>query len=438
MVYGNIIIILLIYTIEPYLWIKSMSVLPRRFENNRYYEVAGIGYYLITLMKQYATFSQVESIVINILTIVMSIYVLFITVYFFQERLYKKLLSIGVFCFLVTLTEVIVMTITVYFVKVPLREVMLFNGANTICTLIAKLMLFPLFHIFYFRDIRRMIDSVFKRREIVSVAIVSSLFIVPMTAIIRNSRISENDEVISIFAMAQILILVNSIYIIFVLARKDTKLNNAEKEIHQLKDIMEITTRLKQLEHDMNTHATIISNLVQSKCYDELEDYIENTFQDIEVARNVCTLSDHAVASVISNLIVKATERNIKFSRHIMLDNFFIPSKDVCGIVSNMVNNAIEATEGLIEEKRYVSLDIFPTEGGYNITCMNPYEKKADYFITTKQDKEKHGFGLGIIKSIAEKHGGVMQIVPNDINWFEITCFIPTPSLEQSAGGTLE
>lgn len=438
MVYVNTIVILIVYAIEPYLWIKSMSVLPRRFENGMYYILAGLGYYIFTVVKQFATFLEIEGSVINYISSGMTLYVLIITICLFEEEIYKKVLSLGVFCIIVTASEVSVMSAAIYVGGIPLGKIMLFNKVNVICTSIAKLMIIPLIRFIFLGHKKKLIDTIYDRREIITIAIASSLFVLPMASILRNSSLSRSREVIFLFGVTQILMVINSVYIIWVLRNKDSKLIKAKEEINELKSIMSLTTRLKQLEHDMNTHATIISNLVHNKCYKELGDYVDNTFQDIQAARNICTISDRAVASIINNLIEKASERSIQFSRHIMLDEFFIPSKDVCGIVSNMVNNAIEATENLVKEKRYISLDIFPSEGGYNITCMNPYEKKIEYFKTTKSNKDKHGFGLGIIKSIVEKNGGAMEIIPNDLNWFEITCFIPIPVIEEKEGRAIQ
>jgi sensor histidine kinase regulating citrate/malate metabolism len=250
--------------------------------------------------------------------------------------------------------------------------------------------------------------------------------------IVRHADLSYSTDLIVLILLAQVVLLLNVFYVISLIGKKDMELVEAEERINELNRIMELTTKLKQLEHDMNTHVAIIGNLVHNRCYTELENYINSIFKDIKIASSICTLPDHAISMMINDLIMKASQKKILFERHLMIEEFYIESKDVCGIISNMVNNAIEATEKLEQERRYISLDIYPAKDGYYITCMNPYDTPVEYFHTTKKKKEEHGLGLGIIKMLTEKNGGVMQIIPNDYNWFEITSFIPVPQTEKS------
>ena len=97
------------------------------------------------------------------------------------------------------------------------------------------------------------------------------------------------------------------------------------------------------------------------------------------------------------------------------LDKNNIEPLDLCIILSNALDNAIEANL-LIEEpeSRYIKLKVHGNETFSVISVSNPVKtapKKnaAGLFHTTKTtDAESHGFGLKSIESAAAKYRGEM------------------------------
>ena len=82
-----------------------------------------------------------------------------------------------------------------------------------------------------------------------------------------------------------------------------------------------------------------------------------------------------------------------------------IAETDICILLGNILDNAIEACEQL-SAKKTIELKIRCINGMLYIGCKNPTKQSDVSLITTKPDKSQHGFGTVTIKKIANKYGG--------------------------------
>ena len=85
-----------------------------------------------------------------------------------------------------------------------------------------------------------------------------------------------------------------------------------------------------------------------------------------------------------------------------------IQTSDLSSLISNLLNNAIEASR--LVEAPEITVRIFPAAGYLCFQVRNRADAQTlqnnPQLATTKQEPEMHGFGLNIIRSIAEKYDG--------------------------------
>ena len=99
------------------------------------------------------------------------------------------------------------------------------------------------------------------------------------------------------------------------------------------------------------------------------------------------------------NLAIKESE---------IFDKLNIEKVDLSGLLQNLLDNAIEECCRISEDfERKILWTMNTTEYGVKIrvenTCCNI--KNID-FITKKEDKNAHGWGVRIIKEVVQKAGG--------------------------------
>ena len=86
---------------------------------------------------------------------------------------------------------------------------------------------------------------------------------------------------------------------------------------------------------------------------------------------------------------------------------------DLCTILSNALDNAIEAVENMEEELRFIRLEMSSQGKLLFFRFSNPVKKDADIAklgVSTKKDIKNHGFGLLNIKYVVEKYNGQMLL----------------------------
>lgn len=116
----------------------------------------------------------------------------------------------------------------------------------------------------------------------------------------------------------------------------------------------------------------------------------------------------------------------------------FMHVMDLCSLFGNALDNAIENAVLIPEkEKRLIHLQVSERKGFVYIRienyCEEAVKKNPDGLIsTTKQDRNRHGFGLKSIRHTAEKYGGTIRFEVRD-NWFELEILIPVQTAQRAA-----
>ena len=104
------------------------------------------------------------------------------------------------------------------------------------------------------------------------------------------------------------------------------------------------------------------------------------------------------------------------------------PEDNLCIIIGNLLDNAIEGTQKIKESKRQIYLEMMLKKDNLFILIKNPcieksLRKKGSYFLTTKND-EDHGMGLLSVKRAVEECQGSLYInVEKGI--FQVSVMLP-------------
>lgn len=130
MVILNAVLLMLIYMIEPYLWIKSMSTLVCRYQNRKIYFMAAGMYYIITLVKQFLAFSDVVNVLNIIMNITVIVYMFLSIIILVKSSICKRIFHCMIFYCLSVVTELPFMIIATCLFKVSMVQVVSFGIIN--------------------------------------------------------------------------------------------------------------------------------------------------------------------------------------------------------------------------------------------------------------------------------------------------------------------
>ena len=163
----------------------------------------------------------------------------------------------------------------------------------------------------------------------------------------------------------------------------------------------------RKLRHDYYNHVSTIKGIKDEA---ERDAYIDDLTKQIESHRGITFCSNAAVDALLFNEKAQADKVGVKIEFKIAdLDSLTISSIDLCTILSNLIDNAIRgASEVDGEDKRFVSVSVFPRAGQLIVNVRNgSLPPKEDLSTTKKHAKDgEHGLGLTIVREVAERHGG--------------------------------
>lgn len=201
-----------------------------------------------------------------------------------------------------------------------------------------------------------------------------------------------------------------------------------EKNIDNIKNMYE---KIRILKHDMKHHNDFIMtkiidipeiNSAQRKYLSEILSYVSDIDDNINSIKSTVYTENKFLDSILNYKIGVAIDKNIQIEMIIDKNTLGISDVDLCCILGNLLDNAIEACEEENIENKIINLHMIAKNSCLLISVKNSISESITNnnpnFDTTKENKEKHGMGLKSMKSIAEKYSGSFKISEQEGKFF--------------------
>ena len=165
--------------------------------------------------------------------------------------------------------------------------------------------------------------------------------------------------------------------------------------------------------HDYRNHIQTMKVLASSGDLEGIRSYLDRLDTDLGTV-DLAVKTGNAMADAILNSkisLAKSRDIPVQVDAHIPV-KLKMSELDLCCIIGNLFDNAIEASLPLPEEKRLIRvyMDMKNTQlyiSFTNFTAGGKREKQGNRFLTTKG--EGHGFGLVRIDAIVERLEGYLS-----------------------------
>lgn len=184
----------------------------------------------------------------------------------------------------------------------------------------------------------------------------------------------------------------------------------------------------KKFRHDIKRHLNSILNLYEKNEYDKFIAYVERMLGKMEVRSKVKMVTGNDIVDIVVADMMSYEDKIVlewsgKFPQKVrMLDI------DICTLFSNLLSNAIEATKQVEEIRQNIKVTIKYDRQSLMISMQNPVKDKVDIskkkLMTSKIDKEKHGYGVKNIVDVIEKYNGFINFKCNEDEFFVEILFI--------------
>lgn len=240
--------------------------------------------------------------------------------------------------------------------------------------------------------------------------------------------------------ISTLIIAINLAIVHFIMYKKykeykfDFKLKILERQLNYQKKyyekVMDNYDEAKKAFHDMNNHIIVIKYFLENKDYNNMNEYIKSLSKKIVTNndKNICKNKIINAICVEKSDICKSEEINISFdiviNKELNIDNL-----DLCIILGNLIDNAIEACEKInnkkIQKVIQVSSRVYLNQIYIKVinSKNNKLKKHNCKFLTSKKDKKNHGIGLENVKESVYKNDGEIEIKDSK-NTFEVSLYM--------------
>lgn len=163
---------------------------------------------------------------------------------------------------------------------------------------------------------------------------------------------------------------------------------------------------------------------------DKREQYLQEMENDIKMYEAQNKTGNKVLDTILTGKHLYCVQHEINFTcvaDGMLLD--FMNLMDICTIFGNALDNAIECVEKIGDKSKRLIRTAVYSQSKFLIIRFENYTElelttKDSLPITTKKDRQYHGYGLKSIRSTVEKYGGSMTVNVKD-NWFILRLLIP-------------
>ena len=230
-----------------------------------------------------------------------------------------------------------------------------------------------------------------------------------------------------------------SVFLTLSLAVKNILSNRQNRELQSFMDMqkkqydyqLQQSAAVRRFKHDLVNHIGVLRELMNEKKTEEAKEYIDTIWDMQDEFDLRIHTGDSSLDVIVNYYLYLAIKENIEFvvwgklSEKMPLEMF-----DITTLMGNILENAVEAAiktdvprirVELVEHKKEIFIVV-------SNSAAKRINTKTDFFMTSKKDKENHGFGLKNIVATVEKYHGeyyMESIEENGEVLFKISIAIP-------------
>ncbi|MBQ8162686.1 MAG: sensor histidine kinase [Clostridia bacterium] len=290
------------------------------------------------------------------------------------------------------------------------------EGWHALYSLAVMVLVYVLAHLVFRRRVQALFQSRFMwKNTVLSVAILLSVSVFSSMATDAQGLTAQASVYIYSYDIGILLLCLFMLYALFVNENLQTEKQFILQSLQMKQDYYRITKENIEL--------------INVKCHDmrhqlrhletgspQSEEYRRQVSEIINVYDNILKTGNEALDVVLTDKSLYCQKNHI----HIIcvadgraLD--FMEDTDIYSLFGNLLDNAIEGVSKLTdEEQKFIHVNVRRKEEIVFIEVSNYFATaprfEGHFPVTTKSDREYHGYGLRSIEMVAEKYGGIMNI----------------------------
>lgn len=260
---------------------------------------------------------------------------------------------------------------------------------------------------------------------IIPVISIFTMSFVSLIIINIEDQLSPMQHIFSILSILGILMTNSLVYVLYVNMQKDhakqleysilqQAFKSQEKSVEETKILYQ---SVRSIRHDLKQHFQVALTMLHSGKINEAVDYMEKYNDTVLDGISNKVFCDNDVVNYIINSKSKiCSDRHIKIYFYIANEIPEFSDLDLCVLLGNALDNAIEGVSG--EGNNEIYLELRNVDNFFMIsvknTIINSVLEDNPNLISTKNEKEVHGLGILSMKEVVQKYNGSIEFYESD------------------------
>ena len=189
-----------------------------------------------------------------------------------------------------------------------------------------------------------------------------------------------------------------------------------EKEILQkyYAEVENMYTKMRGWRHDYRHHIQTMKVHAAKGEYEEITKYLDMLDDDLTNVETVIRTGNRMADAILNSKLSLAAEREINVKAEAKIPvSLTVSELDLCIIIGNLLDNAIEACMELPPDRRLIRI-YMEMKGNYLYLALTNTAggRKKHSFTTTRG--EGHGLGIARVDAVVKKCGGYITRASED------------------------
>jgi two-component system sensor histidine kinase AgrC len=179
-------------------------------------------------------------------------------------------------------------------------------------------------------------------------------------------------------------------------------------------EIENIYRQMRGWRHDYHNHIQTMKAYISLNQFAEMKNYLDKLDTDLASVDTVLKTGNIMMDAILNSKISLAMSKNIRINaKAIVPDQLAVSEIDLCVIIGNLLDNAMEACLKLPNESdRFIRVYIGKLKEQLYISVSNSMAgevRKSGKTYLSSKNSATHGFGLMRVDRITEKYGGFVN-----------------------------
>lgn len=182
---------------------------------------------------------------------------------------------------------------------------------------------------------------------------------------------------------------------------------------HQYEEIREIYLNMRSWRHDYHNHLQVMKAQMTAGQVEEMKQYLDKLEQSLDSVDTYVKSGNLMADAILNSKLTLAEQKQIRVScKAILPEKLSVEDVDLCVLLGNLLDNALEACEEIAPEQRFLRVYMVVNKSQLYISIQNSAKEDLNFnernYISQKRGN--HGLGMKRVKALTDKYEGYLTL----------------------------